>query len=129
MPAVFLVSCSKDLRAWANYSNLTLCKICQNTSFLRHVFSCIRTKSTTLLLYGKISLSEKCRYSEFFWSVFSPNVGKYGPEKKTNTDTFHAVSGSEKNNILTYFTQCKLISYNAITKYCGATVKLSLQTI
>ena len=81
MPAVFLVSFSKDLGAWANYSNLTLCKICQNTSFLRHVFSCIRTKSTTLLLYGKISLSEKCPYSEFFWSEFSPNVGKYGPEK------------------------------------------------
>ena len=24
-------------------------------------------------------------------SVFSPNAGKYWPEKKTNTDTFHAV--------------------------------------
>ena len=25
-------------------------------------------------------LREKCPYSELFWSVFSPNAGKYGPE-------------------------------------------------
>ena len=28
-----------------------------------------------------LALREKCPYSEFFWSVFSPNAGKYGPEK------------------------------------------------
>ena len=38
-----------------------------------------------------LTLREKCPYSEFFWSVFSPNVGKYGPEKTPNTKTFHAV--------------------------------------
>ena len=27
------------------------------------------------------ALREKCPYSEFFWSVFSPNTGKYRPEK------------------------------------------------
>ena len=27
----------------------------------------------------------------FFWSVFSPNAGKYGPEKTPYLDTFHAV--------------------------------------
>ena len=27
-----------------------------------------------------MSLREKCLHSEFFWSIFSPNVGKYGPE-------------------------------------------------
>ena len=27
------------------------------------------------------SLREKCPYSEFLWSVFSPNAGKYGPGK------------------------------------------------
>ena len=26
-----------------------------------------------------------------FWSVFSPNTGKYGPEKNPYLDTFHAV--------------------------------------
>ena len=38
-----------------------------------------------MLQYGKCSsrnsLREKCPYSKFFWSVFSPNAGKYGPEK------------------------------------------------
>ena len=48
---------------------------------------------------GKPSLREKCPYSELFWSVFSrigasvfsPNVGKYGP-KQLGIDTFNAVS-------------------------------------
>ena len=26
------------------------------------------------------SLRKKCPYSELFWSIFSPNEGKYGPE-------------------------------------------------
>ena len=29
----------------------------------------------------KYSLREKYPYSEFFWSIFSPNTGKYEPEK------------------------------------------------
>ena len=29
----------------------------------------------------KYSLQEKYPYSEFFWSTFSPNTGKYEPEK------------------------------------------------
>ena len=31
---------------------------------------------------------KKCPYSEFFWSAFSSNAGKHGPE---NMDTFHVV--------------------------------------
>ena len=27
-----------------------------------------------------LKLRKKCPYSELFWSVFSPNAGKYGPE-------------------------------------------------
>ena len=27
----------------------------------------------------------------YFWSVFSPNTGKYGPEITPYLDTFHAV--------------------------------------
>ena len=41
------------------------------------------------------SLREKCQNMEFFWSVFSifsPNAGKYGPEKTPYLETFHAVS-------------------------------------
>ena len=51
-------------------------------------------------------LCEKCPNTEFFWSIFScsrteygdlriliiPNKGKYGPEKATYLDTFHAVT-------------------------------------
>ena len=48
-----------------------------------------------------LSLREKCPHTEFFWSVlsrirtkyvFSPNAGKYGPEKTLYLDTFHAVT-------------------------------------
>ena len=38
----------------------------------------------------------------FFWSVFSPNTGKYGPEKTSYLDTFHAgiieISNTGKKN-------------------------------
>ena len=30
---------------------------------------------------GLATMREKCSDSEFFRSVFSPNAGKYGPEK------------------------------------------------
>ena len=51
----------------------------------------------------KITLREKCPNTEFllvlflnteFVSVFSPNAGKYGPEKTPYLDTFHAVVSS-----------------------------------
>ena len=38
---------------------------------------------------------EKCPYSEFFGSVFSPNAQKIPTRKTPNTDTFHAVNISE----------------------------------
>ena len=31
--------------------------------------------------HQKQTLREKCPYSKFLWSVFSPNAGKYGPGK------------------------------------------------
>ena len=34
-----------------------------------------------ILAVCSIRLGEKCPYSEFFWSVFSSNAGKYEPEK------------------------------------------------
>ena len=48
----------------------------------------------------KITLREKCPNTEFslvlflnaeFLSVFSPNAGKYEPEKTPYLDTFHAM--------------------------------------
>ena len=38
----------------------------------------------------------------FFWSVFSPNTGKYGPEKTPYLDTFHAVIHSANFDSLTF---------------------------
>ena len=53
-------------------------------------------------IYPKLSLREKCPKKECFWSalsaiteqifVFSPNTGKYRPEKTQHLDTFHTVS-------------------------------------
>ena len=42
--------------------------------------------------YGELPLHEKCPNTEFFLyylSVFSPNAGKYRPEKTPYLDTFH----------------------------------------
>ena len=51
----------------------------------------------------------------FFWSVFSPNAGKYGPENTPYLDTFHAVTvGYVKYtyliclNLLTFFKQARI---------------------
>ena len=41
--------------------------------------------------HNKFSLREKCPIRSFFWSVFSPNTEKYGPEKTPYLDNFHAV--------------------------------------
>ena len=32
------------------------------------------------LFNNSSTLREKCRYSELFWSIFSPHTEKYGPE-------------------------------------------------
>ena len=52
-----------------------------------------------ILNVSLVTLREKCSYTEFFWSVFpvfSPNAGKYGPDKLRipNTNTFYAVQGA-----------------------------------
>ena len=51
----------------------------------------------------------------FFWSVSSPNAGKYGPENTPYLDTFHAVTvGYVKYtyliclNLLTFFKQARI---------------------
>ena len=48
---------------------------CPDTEFLWSVFFCIRTE------YGDLRSN----------SVFSPNTGKYGPEKTSYLNTFYAV--------------------------------------
>ena len=66
----------------------------QKRSFFWSVFSCIRTE------YGKIVSKYGVFSGPYFpvfglttpyLSIFSPNTGKYGPEKTPYLDTFHAV--------------------------------------
>ena len=43
-------------------------------------------------------------------SVFSPNAGKYGPEKTPYLDSFHAVKSaliSDYENIFAYWEECE----------------------
>ena len=50
------------------------------------------------------TLREKCPNTEVFFGpyfpVFSPNTGKYGPEKTPYLDTFHAVKGLRVTKIV-----------------------------
>ena len=74
----------------------------------------------SLLLLWKNTLHEKCPITEFFlvrvfshldWirrdtpylPVFSPNAGKYRPEKTPHLDTFHTVIVYWKNDLLIFF--------------------------
>ena len=34
---------------------------------------------------------KRIQIRSFFWSVFSPNTGKYGPEKTPHLDTYYVV--------------------------------------
>ena len=44
--------------------------------------------------FKSITLRKKCPYSEFFWSVFSPNM-----------DIFHAVQGIIANNTVSNYSK------------------------
>ena len=71
--------------------------------------SYLGTSHAVLMTAPSLPLREKCPNTEFFlvrtfqhsdWirnylSVFSPNAGKYGPEKTPYLDTFHAVYTTE----------------------------------
>ena len=54
-------------------------------------------------------LREKCLYSEFFWSVFSPNAGKYGPENSeyrhfsSSAQLIKTISNDLSNNFIQNF--------------------------
>ena len=50
--------------------------------------SVIDSISTHILSYYCMESFDRRSY---FWSVFSPNAGKYGPEITLYLDTFHAV--------------------------------------
>ena len=71
--------------------------------------SCVQCENILKKIQVEVSLCEKCSNTEFFlvsiflhsdWirrdteylPLFSPNVGKYGPEKTPYLDTFHVLS-------------------------------------
>ena len=77
-PLLFCWMCSvKSLLKWIRLAEKIIILYCQQsniTSNLRviHCAKCVQTRS-------------------YFWSVFSLNTGKYGPEIIPYLDTFHAV--------------------------------------
>ena len=76
------VSRVKHTSIWAD-RECHFVKSIQIWSFFWSIFSNIRTE------YGEIL----CGQMRTYLSVFSPNAGKYRPEKTPYLDTFHAVGG------------------------------------
>ena len=116
---MLLLICLRDLPIYQEWDSGVLKRL---TWFLQ--FSGLR--SNYLQMFHKISrktpvlesfsLHEKCPYSEFFWSVFSLNAVKYGPEKLP---------------IRTLFSQCLwLISCHwslSILRICRYSVRMIIQ--
>ena len=104
-------------------------KSVQIRSFFWSVFSCIRTRKNSVFghfsrrdelkqnyfmntlsvstsLCDSVTLREKCPNTYFH--VFSPNIGKHGPEKTPHLDTFHSSSVNEPALVKTLFWKCFL---------------------
>ena len=69
------------------FSSSSLRKICQNMGFLWpvHRMKSVRIRSFFWSIFSRIQRDTK------YLSVFSPNAGKYRPEKSPYLDTFHTV--------------------------------------
>ena len=61
---------------------------CVSIYILLHSVECVQIRSFSGLYFPAFELNTDNSYV----SVFSPNAGKYGPEKTSYLDTFHAVS-------------------------------------
>ena len=80
---MFLMNCKAKFKIFYSNFVLTHCvESAQIPSFFWSVFSHIWTE------YGEIRTRKN--------SVFSPNAGKYGPEKTPYLETFHAVTAIGK---------------------------------
>ena len=73
---------------WATYQSKLLFQLhcCSSTTKSTKKFRDISNSTNDTI----DALREKC-HTEFFLSVFSPNAGKYGPEKTPYLNTSHAV--------------------------------------
>ena len=100
------------------------CKICKDTHFTGHLRR--SAPENVFLIFLIFYPPRKCNYyqetmSHFvksvqirsfsgpYFPVFSPNTGKYGPEKTPYLDTFHAVSLVAIVLCNTYFTHSFLV--------------------
>ena len=75
------------------------------------------------------SKCEKCPYSEFFWSVFSPIRTEYGKtrtRKKPNTDTFYAPLGKSDHSVFNFNYDCYYDWIIPSRKKYISTIKLTL---
>ena len=71
-----------------------------------------------------VTVLEKCLYSEFFWSVFSPNAGKYRPGKLRIRTLFtqfesNVCEGAQKNLAVIDFSinqRCKVDTGNQMIR-------------
>ena len=56
------------------------------------------TSFTFLVSIAVQPLRKRCQYLEFFWSIFSPNAGKYAPEKLRIRTLFTQGPGKSKKD-------------------------------
>ena len=71
-----------------------------------------------------VTVPEKCLYLEFFWSVFSPNAGKYRPGKLRIRTLFtqfesNVCEGAQKNLAVIDFSinqRCKVDTGNQMIR-------------
>ena len=67
---------------------------------------------------SKRLLREKCPNTKYL-SIFSPNAGKYGPEKTPHLDTFHAVGSNKKTPNISLITDMVVEpSKRIVSKFC-----------
>ena len=102
----YWISVNEDISSLMNRSNK-----CENVRYRKNQVFCSFTinSQSKRKKFSTLSLREKCPNTElflvrvflysdwirrftrsYFWSVFSPNTGKYGPEITRYFDTFHA---------------------------------------
>ena len=106
--AIFFFRESKDTdkKFTENVRRVKLQNVTENDQPIVLKFSCLAMRQTNPIYCWWTSkyfvnffshpaftaLYRKCEKKYWHHSVFSPNVGKYGPEKTPYLDTFHAVN-------------------------------------
>ena len=108
----FRISKSKS-QEWAQ-SSFTCLNSTIETPERRHCCFRFGTFSNTFLIAWSVQIRSH------FWSIFSPNTGKYGPKITPHLDTFHAVFiNPGAFSFFPHFSEffsCTLIFHNTISQ-------------